>query len=126
MLSKATLLTAIELATFASAVNTGVSIPLRKRGSLTRDDGVFDRSKAIFDLTNVQNKYRQNLSNPVQNGTATATSKRQKEDLTAHDDVMWAGTITIGSDNQEFVVIIDSELSPQCLLTPLLQIIDRN
>ena len=136
MLSKATLLTAVALTTFASAVptgfNAGISIPLRKRGSLTRDDGVFDLSKATFAIADLKNKYRQNLINLVQNGhgdprilpvaepPATAISKRQRENLEdATGGAGWAGNITIGSNNQEFFVTFDSELSPQSLLTPL-------
>ena len=136
MLSKVTLFTAATLATFTSAAptefNTGISIPLRRRDSLTRADGVFDFSKASFAIANVKNKYRQNLINLVQNGhgsarilpvaepTATALSKRQQEKLTGVPHwAAWAGNITIGSDNQEFFVTFDSELSPQGLLTPL-------
>ena len=130
MLSKATLLTAVALATFASAVpaefDTGISIPLRKRDSLTRDDGIFDLSKATFAIANVKNKYRRNLINLVQNGygdlpvaepPATAISKRQQENLEdATRGAGWAGNIAIGSDNQEFFVTFDSESSPSASL----------
>jgi len=131
MFSMATLLTTVTLAIFASAapvkVDTGISIPLHKRGSLTRPDGVFDHSKAIHSNVKAKNKYRQNLINLVQNGgnlhgdarilpvaevPATAISKRQKESLTdENNDLEWAGPITIGSDNQEFLIDFDSELS---------------
>ena len=128
MFSKTTLLTAVALAIFTSAVPTesdsGLSISLRKRASLTRDDGVFDFSKAHLATGRVKNKYRQNLINLVQNGGSlygdarilpaaeppvTAISKRQQEDLMDMDDISWAGNIAIGSDNQQFLVIFDSE-----------------
>ena len=144
MFSKANLLTAVVLAIFASAVptefETGLSIPLHKRGSLTRDDGVFDSSKVTLAIGNVKNKYRQNLINFVRNvgylhgdarilpaagPPATAISKRQQENLMDEvQDGLYAGNITIGSNNQQFSVAFDSELSSppfsQCLPTPLL------
>lgn len=144
MFSKANLLTAVVLAIFASAVptefETGLSIPLHKRGSLTRDDGVFDISKVTLAIGNVKNKYRQNLINFVRNvgylhgdarilpaagPPATAISKRQQENLMDEvQDGLYAGNITIGSNNQQFSVAFDSELSSppfsQCLPTPIL------
>lgn len=133
MFSKAALLTAVALAIYTSAIpsefGTGLSIPLHKRGSLTRDDGVFDFSKANLATGRAKNKYRQNLINLVRNvgylhgdarildlpaaeNPATAISKRQQENLTdEHQDTMWAGNIAIGSNNQQFMVIFDSELS---------------
>ena len=128
MFSKATLLTAIALAIFTSAapakLGAGISIPLRKRGSLTRSDGVFDHSRATLTTAKVQNKVRRNLSNLLRNGGIlrggvriperpdTAISKRQSVRLTdLEDDLAWAGTITIGSNNQPFLVDFDSELS---------------
>jgi cathepsin D len=131
MFSKTTLSTAVALAIFASAapveVDTGISIPLHKRGSLTRYDGVFDHSKAIRATVKAKNKYRQNMINLVQNGgnlhadarilsvaevQPMAVSKRQKESLTDEEnDTEWAGTVTIGSNGQQFLIDFDSELS---------------
>ena len=136
MLSKAIVLTAVVLATFTSAVptkfDTGISIPLHKRGTLTGDDGVFDLSKATLAIANAKDKYRQNSINlaqqvdgdapilPVAEPPATAVSKRQREHLQdATRGAGWAGDITIGSNNQKFFVTFDSELSPQCLFMPL-------
>ena len=127
MFGKTTLLTTITLAIFASAlpaeVNTGISIPLHKRGSLTRDDGVFDLSKAVLATVKVKNKYRQNMISLVRNGgslpggarilpvPAKAISKRQQENMTERFDAEWGGDVTIGSNNQRFLINFDSELS---------------
>jgi cathepsin D len=129
MVSKCTLLTAITLVTFASAApveaDTGVSIPLHKRSSLTRPDGVFDYSKAVIATVRAKNKYRQNLLNLLQNGgqlhgdaqilpvaevPAEVLSKRQNEPLAdEEDDILWAGTITMGSNDQQFFIDFDSK-----------------
>lgn len=141
MFSKTTLLTAVTLAIFASAapveVGTGISIPLHKRGSLTCPDGIFDHSKAIHATVKATNKYRQNLVNLVHNGgrlhgdarilpvaevPTAIISKRQKEPLTdENNDLEWAGTITIGSNKQSFLIDFDSELSSPLLPSPSLR-----
>jgi cathepsin D len=129
MISKGTLLTAITLVTFASTapveVDTEVSIPLHKRSSLTSPNGVFDHSKAITATVRAKNKYRQNLLNLLQNGgqlhgdaqvlpvakvPIEVLSKRQNEPLVNEQhDSLWAGIITIGSNNQQFLIDFDSE-----------------
>lgn len=50
---------------FALALSPAWSktIPLRKRESLTRPDGVFDYDRAILATVNTANKHRQNLLN---------------------------------------------------------------
>lgn len=130
MFGKTTLLTTITLAIFASAipakVDTGISIPLHKRGSLTRDDGGSAHSKAVLATVRVKNKYRQNLINHVRNGgslpvdarilpvipvPAMGISKRQQENMMDADDLVWVGYVTIGSNNQKFLINFDSELS---------------
>jgi cathepsin D len=129
MFGKATPLIAITLALFASAVPTdvgaGISIPLRKRGSLIRSDGSFDHPKAVLATRKLKHKFRRDVSDLVtyggpdrggarmpENPPATANSKRQSESLTdINNDLAWAGDITIGSNNQMFFVDFDSELS---------------
>lgn len=130
MFCKATLLT-VALALVASATpiereTTGIRIPLGKRASLTKADGTFDHEAAIRQSVITKNKHRQNLINlqknvglkpgqeikPVAvlpNSTAAALEKRQKEALTdEEDDLEWAGTISIGTPGQKFLIDFDT------------------
>ncbi|EIN11115.1 acid protease [Punctularia strigosozonata HHB-11173 SS5] len=127
MFCKASLI-AVTLALIASASpverDTGIALPLQKRGSLTKSDGTFDHSKAIASTVKVQNKYRQNLINLQRNGgslrqgaeikplakvPASVLEKRQKEKLTDEDDdTEWAGTISIGTPAQSFLIDFDT------------------
>jgi cathepsin D len=70
MFPKTALLLAVTLALSVAAspapgetVARGSSIPLRKRSSLTRSDGMFDKDKAIAATVKTANKHRQNLIN---------------------------------------------------------------
>ena len=141
MLPKATLLALIAFVANAAAVPAkraaGISIPLHKRGSLTTDEGVFDRAKAIRAFVITQNKYRQNLINLKANGGTlrkgvvikdpasipSEFAKRQSEPLDAQlVDVEWAGKVSIGSPPVEFLIDFDSThlrrlCSPDFVLT---------
>ncbi|KZT22897.1 aspartic protease [Neolentinus lepideus HHB14362 ss-1] len=129
MFCKATLLT-VALALMATATpverDTGIRIPLRKRASLTKADGTFDHERAIVQTVLTKNKHRQNLINleknaglkpgmeikplaQVPNTTVAALEKRQKESLTDEEnDEEWAGTISIGTPGQKFLVDFDT------------------
>ncbi|KAI0952451.1 hypothetical protein AcW1_004540 [Taiwanofungus camphoratus] len=128
MFCKVTSLT-VALALLASASpivqETGIRIPLHKRGSLTNADGTFNRAKAIEQTIKTQNKHRQNLINLERNvgrqafpkgadikPLATVPSgiqKRQKESLTDQEEnTEWTGTISIGTPAQKFVVDFDT------------------
>ncbi|KAJ7701568.1 aspartic protease [Mycena rosella] len=112
----------------------GTTIPLRKRTSLTQSNGVFDKDKAIAATVNTINKHRQNLQNLEKNKGAAAlkqvgaqikppatlpkdvearmerrAEKRQAEALTDEDeDTEWAGTISIGTPAQKFLIDFDT------------------
>ncbi|KAJ7184643.1 acid protease [Mycena filopes] len=107
----------------------GNSIPIRRRSSLTRSDGVFDHDKAILGTVKTINKHRQNLLNLKKNhgvgvfndGTEIKAPamvpkevearmvRRQSEGLTDEDnEVEWAGTITVGTPPQTFLIDFDT------------------
>ncbi|OCH83935.1 acid protease [Obba rivulosa] len=126
MLCKSSLIVvALALLTAASPIQPeiGVRIPLQKRSSLTRADGVFDHAKAIRESIKTQNKHRQNLLNLQRNtgslpegaeirplaSVPEGLEKRQKESLTdEEDDTEWTGTLTIGTPGQSFLVDMDT------------------
>ncbi|KAJ7612659.1 acid protease [Roridomyces roridus] len=116
-----------------SASTSGTIIPLRKRSALTPADGIFDHDKAIAANVATINKHRQNLINLEKNKGAAAfragasikplatlpaavearmarrAEKRQSESLTdEEDDTEWAGTISIGTPAQKFLIDFDT------------------
>ncbi|KAI0633574.1 acid protease [Trametes polyzona] len=127
MFCKASLIT-VALALIASASpiqESGISVPLTKRSSLTNADGTFNRDKAIISTVNTQNKYRANLINLEKNVGRHAfkegaeikplavlpahLTKRQNEPLTDEEnDLEWAGTISIGTPAQKFLIDFDT------------------
>ncbi|THH27059.1 hypothetical protein EUX98_g7124 [Antrodiella citrinella] len=132
MFCKSSLIT-VALALLATAspiaqpepVAEGITIALPKRSSLTKADGTFDHDRAIIQTTRTINKHRQNLINLKANRGEEAfnpgaeikeravlpehLAKRQSESLTdQEDDTEWTGTISIGSNNQQFVIDFDT------------------
>ncbi|KAJ7142091.1 acid protease [Mycena crocata] len=135
MFNKASLLLAVTLAISVAAspapapATRGTTIPLRKRSSLTREDGVFDKDKAILATIGTINKHRQNLLNLEKNVGVSAFNegaeikalatipkdvearmvKRQSEALTdEEDDLEWAGSISVGTPAQKFLIDFDT------------------
>ncbi|KAF7327918.1 Acid protease [Mycena kentingensis (nom. inval.)] len=117
----------------APAKRTGVAIPMGKRTKLTTAAGVFDHDKAVASTILTANKHRQNLINLQKNKGAEAFKegaeikalrklpvdlearlqqravKRQSEALTdEEDDLEWAGTISIGTPAQKFLIDFDT------------------
>ncbi|KAF8346112.1 acid protease [Amanita rubescens] len=88
------------------------TVPLRGRTSLTRENGVFDYNKALRDITSAKNKHRQNLINLERNlGREASLHVRQSgsEPLTdENQDTEWAGTVSIGTPSQMFLVDFDT------------------
>ncbi|OCH94249.1 acid protease [Obba rivulosa] len=128
MFCKATLLT-VALALIASASpitpESGIRVPLTKRGSLTKADGTFNLEEALRETVKTKNKHRQNLLNIAANLGESVFSegaqilpiatlplhltKRQKESLTDEsNDLEWAGQINIGTPGQTFLVDMDT------------------
>ncbi|KAF7344856.1 Acid protease [Mycena venus] len=135
MFNKSALLLAVTLALSVAASPSPApaeavarNIPLPKRSSLTRPDGVFDKDKAIAANIATINKHRQNLINLQKNKGVGAfnpgaeikelaslpkdvearmlrrAEKRQIEKLTDEDsDEEWAGTISIGTPRAEIL-----------------------
>ncbi|RDX54914.1 acid protease [Lentinus brumalis] len=128
MFCKATLLTvALGLMASATPITTkqGVSIPLGKRSTLQNEDGTFNYDKAVIQTVNTINKHRANLINLEKNVGAHVFKagafikdlvtlpahliKRQAESLTdEEDDLEWAGTISIGTPGQNFLIDFDT------------------
>ncbi|KAK6974365.1 acid protease [Favolaschia claudopus] len=138
MFNKSALLLAVTLAISAVAnpspsplepVQRGTTIPLGKRSSLTREDGVFDHDKAIASTIFTLNKHRSNLINLQKNEGAhvfnagayihplktipidveARMQKRQSEALTdEEDDLEWAGSISVGTPGQKFLIDFDT------------------
>ncbi|KAJ7071340.1 acid protease [Mycena amicta] len=111
----------------------GVAIPMAKRTKLTTASGVFDHDKAIASTVLTANKHRQNLINLQKNKGVEAFTegaeikelrkipvdvearmqqravKRQAEKLTDEEsDLEWAGTISIGTPAQKFLIDFDT------------------
>ncbi|KAJ7270919.1 acid protease [Mycena rebaudengoi] len=111
----------------------GTTISLRKRSTFTTPEGVFDKDKAIAANVITVNKHRQNLINLQQNNGPEALKagavikplatlskevvarmeqravKRQSEKLTdEEDDREWAGTISVGTPAQTFLIDFDT------------------
>ena len=88
------------------------TVPLRRRSSLTRENGVFDYNKVLRDITSAKNKHRQNLINLERNlGREASLHVRQSgsEPLTdENQDTEWAGTVSIGTPSQMFLVDFDT------------------
>ncbi|KAJ7802540.1 acid protease [Mycena olivaceomarginata] len=140
MFNKSALLLAVTLAVSVAAgpaptapTKRGTAIPIAKRSSLTREDGVFDHDKAIASTIFTLNKHRANLINLEKNKGLDAfhqgaeikalktvpvdvearmqqrAVKRQSETLTdEEDDLEWAGTISVGTPAQKFLIDFDS------------------
>ncbi|OJT10594.1 Aspartic protease [Trametes pubescens] len=127
MFCKASLVTvALALMAVASPLqDTGVAVPFAKRSSLTNADGTFNHEKAILSTIQTKNKHRANLINLEKNvgrhafkegaeikplaAVPASLSKRQKEALTDEDeDTEWAGTISIGTPAQKFLIDFDT------------------
>ncbi|KAJ7673755.1 acid protease [Mycena polygramma] len=140
MFNKSALLVAVTLALAvasapppAETVARGTTIPLPKRSSLTRADGVFDKDKATAATVNTINKHRQNLINLKNNLGIEAFNPgaeikdvahlpadvearllrrietRQSEPLIdEQQDVEWAGNVTIATPPQRFLIDFDT------------------
>ncbi|KAJ7854983.1 acid protease [Mycena olivaceomarginata] len=120
MFNPAALLLALTLAISTTASPTpdpvaeGTPIPLRKRNVFTLANGVFDKDKAHAATAATINKHSQNLKNLVKNLGPNALPKerlerRQAETLTdVNGDELWAGTISIGTPAQHFVIDFDT------------------
>ncbi|KAJ7752532.1 acid protease [Mycena olivaceomarginata] len=119
--------------TDSAPAKRGTAIPMRKRSSLTTAEGVFDHDKAIASTILTLNKHRANLLNLQKNKGQGAFNqgaeikelktlpidvearmqqravKRQSEKLTDEDsDEEWAGTISVGTPAQKFLIDFDT------------------
>ncbi|KAJ7118422.1 hypothetical protein C8R43DRAFT_960391 [Mycena crocata] len=133
MFNRSSLFPAFTLAVYAVAgpapsdpAARGAAIPMRKRSSPTRGDGVFEKDKTIASTVSTINKHRPNLINSQKNTGVHAFNegaeiralrtvptdiearmheKRQSEPLTDEKfDEEWAGTISVGTPAQKFVI----------------------
>ncbi|KAG8689541.1 Type I transmembrane sorting receptor, partial [Ceratobasidium sp. 423] len=93
-----------------------ITIPLHKRGSPLNKDGKVIPSALVRQVAKVQRKYahgqaayRKNTGLELFKGVSTKV-KRQAEPLTdEEDDLLWAGTITIGTPGQSFLIDFDTK-----------------
>jgi cathepsin D len=127
MFCKASLIT-VALALIASASpiaeETGVRIPLSKRGTLTNADGTFNYEKAVLHSARTHNKYQRAFRN-LQANTGSlpkdfeikdfrpipSVGKRSTGSVALTDeeeDLEWAGNIGIGSPAQTFLIDFDT------------------
>jgi cathepsin D len=113
------------------AVAAGISIPIRKRSGLADSNGVFDVAKAQMHVVQTVNKHRRNIMNyfnafgflpegleiqPLLELPVTPEptkfkrqTKRGGVSLKNEDnDELWDGPISIGSNQQKFVVDFDT------------------
>ncbi|KAH9929580.1 acid protease [Epithele typhae] len=129
MFSKATLIT-VALALMASATpiapkKQGIAVPFSKRSSLKNADGTFNADRAMVETAKTINKHRANMINLEKNVGSHVfkegafireaavlpehLAKRQSESLTdEEDDLEWAGTISIGTPAQKFLIDFDT------------------
>ncbi|KAF8729285.1 peptidase A1 family, partial [Rhizoctonia solani] len=92
-----------------------ISIPLHKRGSPLNKDGKIIPSALARQVAKVQNKYahghaayKKNTGLELFKGI-DSKAKRQAEPLIdEEDDLLWAGTITIGTPGQSFLIDFDT------------------
>ncbi|KAL0576809.1 hypothetical protein V5O48_005179 [Marasmius crinis-equi] len=117
----------VAAATPVADVQEGTAIPLPKRTTLTKENGVFDLDRAIQQNVITKNKHRQNLLNFQKNKGSLKEgqeikslavlpqtvedklAKRQKEPLTdQEDDLEWTGSISIGTPGQSFTIDFDT------------------
>ncbi|KAJ7612329.1 acid protease [Mycena polygramma] len=113
-------------------VKRGTAIPIGKRSTFTTSEGVFDKDKAIAATVFTANKHRQNLINLQKNLGVGAFNegaeikalatvpldvearmqqravKRQAEKLTDESEEEWAGTISVGTPAQKFLIDFDT------------------
>ncbi|KAI0782433.1 aspartic protease [Irpex lacteus] len=128
MLFKASFVTlALALVTSANLVakESGVSIDLPKRATLTKADGTFDHEAAILSNIKTHNKYQRNLRNLLNNTGSLREDFVLKEFRTVpdnllkratfsealtdeEDDTEWDGTISIGTPAQSFLIDFDT------------------
>ncbi|CAE6438822.1 unnamed protein product [Rhizoctonia solani] len=119
------MLTSVIIATAAIAATTVltstisegrvISIPLHKRGSPLNKDGKIIPSALARQVTRVQNKYSHGHAAYKKNTglelfkEAGGKVKRQAEALIdEEDDLLWAGTVTIGTPGQSFSIDFDT------------------
>lgn len=98
----------------APAAPKGITIPLHKRGVPLTKDGVVVASSLARQVARVQGKYAHgNAAYKAKTGLDLFTGvksieKRQKEALTDEQDELWAGTISIGTPAQSFLIDFDT------------------
>ncbi|KAI0094230.1 acid protease [Irpex rosettiformis] len=128
MFCKASLIT-VALALMASATpvvkDSGFSVDLPKRATLTKADGTFDHEAAILHNIKTHNKYQKNLRNLLNNTGSLPGEFELKDFRTIPDallkratfsepltdelnDLEWAGTISIGTPGQSFLIDFDT------------------
>ncbi|KAI6151261.1 aspartic peptidase domain-containing protein [Pisolithus tinctorius] len=89
-----------------------VSIPLRRRSSLTTVDGAFDIDKAISHLAFSESKISSRLRSlgPISDTPAVHPTRRDTGSipLTDGNNVLWYGTISVGTPAVDFLVDFDT------------------
>ncbi|OCH92495.1 acid protease [Obba rivulosa] len=131
MFPKASLTVVVALALLSAATpvvqETGTHIPFAKRSLITNEDGSFNQEEALKQTARTHNKHRQNMINLEQNmgreafpegaeikpimhyNTTSHHDKRQKEPtIDESNDLEWAGTISIGTPPQNFLIDFDT------------------